>query len=32
MESVKSKAVAVGAIYAVDLVCVVVFGVILGWL
>jgi predicted membrane channel-forming protein YqfA (hemolysin III family) len=32
MESVKSKAVTVGAIFGFDLVCVLVFGVILGWL
>jgi hypothetical protein len=32
MERVRSKMITVGAIYAVDLVCILVFGVILGWL
>jgi hypothetical protein len=32
MESVKKKAITVGIIYAFDLVCILVFGVILGWL
>lgn len=32
MESVRSKMVTVGAIFGFDLVCIIVFGVILGWL
>jgi hypothetical protein len=32
MERIKSKAITVGAIFAVDLVAILVFGVILGWI
>ena len=32
MESVKKKAITVGAIFGVDLVCILVFGLILGWI
>jgi hypothetical protein len=32
MESVKKKVITVGIIYAVDIICIIVFGVVLGWL
>ena len=32
METVKKKITAVGIMYAVVLVCIIVFGVVLGWL
>jgi len=32
MESVRKKAITVGAIFGVDLVCILVFGLILGWI
>ena len=32
MESVKKKAITVGIIFAVDIICILVFGVMLGWL
>jgi len=32
MESVKKKAIAVGAIFAVDVACLAVFGAALGWI
>ena len=32
MESIRSKAIAVGAIFAVDLVAILIFGLILGWI
>ena len=31
-ETIKSKAIAVGSIWAIDLVAILIFGVILGWL
>ncbi len=32
MESVRKKAITVGAIFGVDLVCILVFGLILEWI
>jgi F0F1-type ATP synthase assembly protein I len=32
MQTVKSKAIAVGTIFAIDLVAILLFGVALGWL
>jgi len=32
MDSVKKKMITVGVIYAVDLICIIVFGLVLGWL
>jgi hypothetical protein len=32
METVKKKIITIGIIYAVDLICIIVFGVVLGWL
>ena len=32
MKGIKRKAITVGAIFGVDIVCLVLFGVILGWI
>jgi uncharacterized BrkB/YihY/UPF0761 family membrane protein len=32
MQSVRSKAITVGAIFAVDAACLIVFGAVLGWI
>ena len=32
MESVKKKAITVGIIFTVNILCVIIFGVLLGWI